>query len=283
MIIHEPIYIKSNDVFTDIVRTEGWAGRGTKDNPYIIENLIINGSGFTYCIWIENTDVYFVIRNCKLFGAMDNKEPWGCSIYLKNVKNGIILNNTCTENEDDGIYLYQSSNNILSNNTCTYNANHNIALLHASNNIITRNNCIGSKKCGIFISGSDNNILTNNTCVVNGRDGIHIVGSSNNVITHNTCTKNNSEGIYSCSVNNVFAYNTCTSNIFEGINVSDSTKISLSNNICRGNNDCDIYLYKSSRHIKTTIILINNIYSSLYTNISNRIRRRSKMIEVYIN
>ena len=41
------------------------AGDGTIDSPYIIENLDINGSGFIYCLLIQNSNDYFLVNNCK--------------------------------------------------------------------------------------------------------------------------------------------------------------------------------------------------------------------------
>ncbi|GAG58863.1 unnamed protein product, partial [marine sediment metagenome] len=39
-------------------------GAGTYSEPYVIEDLVIDGEGSGSCILIENSDVYFIITNC---------------------------------------------------------------------------------------------------------------------------------------------------------------------------------------------------------------------------
>ncbi|MBU4190270.1 MAG: hypothetical protein KJ886_04675, partial [Candidatus Thermoplasmatota archaeon] len=63
---HGPISINGNNDFASQASTEGWAGDGTKNNPYIIENYDINASLATG-VWpragikIKKTDIYFII------------------------------------------------------------------------------------------------------------------------------------------------------------------------------------------------------------------------------
>ncbi|NHJ25786.1 MAG: hypothetical protein EAX89_14485, partial [Candidatus Lokiarchaeota archaeon] len=38
-------------------------GSGTYPDPYIIQDLVIDGGGSGSCIWIENSTVYFRIEN----------------------------------------------------------------------------------------------------------------------------------------------------------------------------------------------------------------------------
>ena len=107
---HVPIFINGDNSFTPSNGVS--SGSGTADDPYVIENLLIDASG-SHGIWIENTTKHFIIRNCVVENG--GGTHWG--IYLKNVRNGRIENNTC-ENNLDGIALGLSSNNILSNNIC---------------------------------------------------------------------------------------------------------------------------------------------------------------------
>ena len=61
-----PILINGNDEWAIIAETKDWCtGSGTSSNPYIIKNLEINAAGGNYCFLIKNSDVYFIIRNCK--------------------------------------------------------------------------------------------------------------------------------------------------------------------------------------------------------------------------
>ncbi|MGY5860663.1 MAG: hypothetical protein RTU63_14945, partial [Candidatus Thorarchaeota archaeon] len=75
------VVITSNSDFA----SQGWLGAGTPGNPYRIENLTITSD--IDCIYIENTDVHFIIRNCSLSGA----STWNVyGVQLYNVTNGII-------------------------------------------------------------------------------------------------------------------------------------------------------------------------------------------------
>ncbi|MGC9061078.1 MAG: hypothetical protein ACP5JR_07620, partial [Thermoplasmata archaeon] len=86
---HAPIHINGNSQFTSANGVT--AGSGTQDDPYIIEGWNISANDGIYCIWIENTDVWFVVRNCNVWSIIS----YGAEIYLKNVTNGKLENNTC--------------------------------------------------------------------------------------------------------------------------------------------------------------------------------------------
>ncbi|MGD8545436.1 MAG: hypothetical protein PVH12_04600 [Candidatus Bathyarchaeota archaeon] len=66
-VIHDPIFIEGNEDF--IAQATGkWDVGGTADgstgNPYIIEELIIDGPGQQERIYIDSTDLHFRIINC---------------------------------------------------------------------------------------------------------------------------------------------------------------------------------------------------------------------------
>ncbi|MDI6856670.1 MAG: right-handed parallel beta-helix repeat-containing protein, partial [Candidatus Thermoplasmatota archaeon] len=120
---HAPIYIDGNDDF--IVGQNGVvSGSGTESDPYIIENWDIDAST-AYGIIIEDTDVYFIIRNCVIH---DGKSNYG--IYFYSVQNGKIDNMT-SYNNHAGILLYSSSNNQITN-CAVYNNWYGIRLDYSS-------------------------------------------------------------------------------------------------------------------------------------------------------
>ncbi|MDI6642237.1 MAG: hypothetical protein QME68_08025, partial [Elusimicrobiota bacterium] len=87
LITCSPLYINGNDNFASQATTEGWQGDGSEANPYIIENYDININGNkSDGIKISNTNVYFIIRSCKIYGCGN----WYASIQLSNVTNGRI-------------------------------------------------------------------------------------------------------------------------------------------------------------------------------------------------
>ena len=155
---HAPIHINGNSEFNSTNGVVG--GNGTKDDPYIIEGWSINASQANYGISIQNTDVYFVIRNCFILNASTD------GIHLDNVKNGTLYNNTINTinvSTARGIALFGSAHNTIANNTIT----------------------VGKNGGSIYLSYSDNNTIDNNT-VTGGWYGIQIKDSSFNIISNNT-------------------------------------------------------------------------------------------------
>lgn|GEM_PF-7093221 len=82
-----------------------WAsfpGSGTPSDPYIIEGYSIS-TQTADGIYIRDTTVYFVIRDCYIYG------PGNTGIHLRNVTNGVVEN--CIINYTYcGLYMYNVSN-----------------------------------------------------------------------------------------------------------------------------------------------------------------------------
>ena len=78
--LHAPIFINGNGGF--IVGTNGvTGGSGTESDPFIIEDWSIDAS-FTDGIRMENADVHFIIRNCRIYNAA--LRGYHIGIYLDN-------------------------------------------------------------------------------------------------------------------------------------------------------------------------------------------------------
>jgi|GEM_PF-1383821 len=176
---HEPIYIDGNEDFASQASSEGWAGDGTEGNPYVIENYDINASSADG-IYIYNTDVYFIIRNCTIHDGKSNNHD---CIYFYSVTNGRIDNLT-SYNNSYGIELWYSSNNIITNCTVYNNFWYGIYLYSSSNNN-TISNCIvyNNNDYGIYLDSASNNTIcvcniSNNYC-----GGIKFISSCNNLIS----------------------------------------------------------------------------------------------------
>jgi hypothetical protein len=115
----EPIFIddEGEGDFTWKEASKQWwcQGAGTEEDPYIIENVKINGAGTLYCIRVYNSEPYFTIKNCILYG-IDVIEPSG-AIVLLNTENGEIIDNICIDNghpmytSSSGISILDSDNN----------------------------------------------------------------------------------------------------------------------------------------------------------------------------
>lgn len=167
---HNPIYINGNSEFTQ--ENGVLSGNGTKKNPYVIEGWdILSKKGKnknSYGIQIENTDSYFVIKNCyihhfnryisHLVYLFKWTSDWGIRLY--NVSNGIIDNCYIT-GTGHTIRLNNSKNNVISN--CYYDNNGcGIGIFDNSFNNTIKNCNSHNYVCGICIYyNSYNNTVLN--------------------------------------------------------------------------------------------------------------------------
>ncbi|MHA1675185.1 MAG: right-handed parallel beta-helix repeat-containing protein [Promethearchaeota archaeon] len=210
--IHDPILIDGNADFATQVTENGWTGNGTEGNPYTIANLgISTDTDGESAIEIQNTDVYFVIRNCNLSatGHSDSYQNYPSGITLKSVSNGNIEFNTAPANWN-GFYLYNSFGNILTNNTALENY-YGFNLDYSNGNILT-NNTAQANKCGFNLEYSDSNTFIDN--IAQNTDGRSVNMEYSN---HNTLS------------NNDFLNDTY------GLSIRDSTGNTLTNNILTSN------------------------------------------------
>ncbi len=283
---HDPIHINGNSQF---MKSNGVVkGTGTQNNPYIIENWDINAT-LNNGIQIENTNAYFIIRNCYVYnGSLGS--PMKHGIFFKNVRNGVVKNNRLTNNQY-GIYLNNSDGNIISNNTCISNIYHGIFLLSSSNNTITNNiaisnhldaillrvssndniiikNIVNESQSGIvLILDCDRNIIIGNIANSNWPyHGINLHDTCNeNFIANNIANSNGDDGIIlwiDCMKNLVFN-NTANSNGEHGIVIGrNSTENIITNNTSNLNNDSGIYIFRNSKNniIKNCSISLNSKY-----------------------
>lgn len=104
-----PIIIDGNSSWETANSTYDWiTGSGTWIDPYVIENVTIDGGYSDSCILIRNSNVYFIIRNCTVYHSGGNSGDAG--IVLDNVNKGILYNNTCSDNYN-GIYFSNNCDN----------------------------------------------------------------------------------------------------------------------------------------------------------------------------
>ncbi len=155
---HSPIIVTSNADFEN----QSLPGNGTALNPYVIESYSITTT--ETCISIQNTDAYFVIRDCLLTGAGSSIGSSG--IELSSVINGEIRNNTISDKEN-GVTIESSSDTMIINNTISYNFNNGVSC-SSSHNIQTVNNTISENYIGVSVSGCLDITLSLNILVHNG-------------------------------------------------------------------------------------------------------------------
>jgi parallel beta-helix repeat protein len=230
-----PISILNNTAF-DFYDS---GGNGTESNPWILENYVINASGYgTPAIYITNTNAYFILRNCTVLRTDSGKN----SIYLQNLMFGNLDNNTVKNSGSAGIALQNSNNVTITNNIVNNSGTTGIYLANSDNNTLINNTAKYSiGYYGIHLtSGSDNNKLLNNTAAYNLNPswgyGICLQSNSRfNNLTGNTAN-NNKYGFYIWDSDwNNLTRNTANSNSQSGIQLSISDRNNLNGNTANNN------------------------------------------------
>jgi len=194
---HEPISINGNEDFHLQAATNGWSGNGSLNDPFIIEQYSIDGLETSRsCIHIENVDLHFVIRNCKISRA----SSYGMLIESSN--NGIFTNISVTSNGINGIWLNRCQNSTIFENSLYFNGELGIRLLNCFNVSVTGNiaagNGIGISHEYSSFSNISFNVFSNNTPDQSSfwyPGGIKLYRSNNNMISYNSVSNNNGYGI----------------------------------------------------------------------------------------
>ncbi len=137
------IYISSDSVLESEADDNGWNGNGSKENPFIIENLTIDGESGWYCIKMTNITHSVVVRNCTLFNASGSKYSNGISYY------------------GAGIYLENSSGVSIEN--CTFYHNKRGVDSRENNDILVRWSTFENNTYPIVFDQCNDTILENNS------------------------------------------------------------------------------------------------------------------------
>jgi len=230
-----PIYIDGNSDWDTIV-TEPWCtGAGTWNDPYIIENVIIDGENSGSCIEIRNSDVFYIIRNCTLSNSGSSSDDAGIFVYRTD--NGQLLNNTCNSNNNYGIYLDDCRNHTIYKNRLNNNHLTGIRLLNSIDNNISRNVAnFNLNFRGIELYQSDDNLVLENIANGNYWSGIDFYDSADNIVKDNIAL-DNQFGIYIMnSDNNKIWKNTFKDNTEEGILVAGSDYANIFQNVINNSN-----------------------------------------------
>ena len=271
--ITSPIYI--DDAGTNNwawVEGESWfgGGTGTQGNPYIIENITIDvNNNFDFCISIQNSNKYFIIRNCTvseanlagiflenvnyskiMFNKVLNNDNIG--IGLVDSYRNVILGNNANYNFLAGIGLNRSNFNSILNNTAKYNANYGIGLAQSKDNLISGNIASNHLVDGIALYYCTNTTISNNTAQYNTNYGISIAECETIFIMNNTLNMNNNNGMLIwASDYNIITGNYAYQNVDGGIDLGESNYNTVSGNIANNNGIYGIYL-ESSNHNEIT-------------------------------
>ena len=170
------------------------SGSGIWTDPYVIENVTIDGQNEDNCIEIRNSNAYFIINNCTLYSSGTTDY----CIYLNYTNNGKIINNNCS--------VYYAG-----------------IFLDRSNNITVLGNDISNNQYGIAVSFSNNTIISENSVNNNLIADIAFQWSRNATLTKNILTSEgnplNFGGLflpYSSSQEELASYTIDTTNLING-------------------------------------------------------------------
>ncbi|MHA1623038.1 MAG: NosD domain-containing protein [Candidatus Heimdallarchaeaceae archaeon] len=227
---HSPIEILSDQEFIDY----GFAGSGTEENPYRIENYNITTLSYNG-IRIENTTKYFIIQNCFIDAyytgiAVDSVAPFTVKV----------INNVCANHNLYGIFLQKSDFMIVSKNEC-YNNYIGLAFQYADKIEISGNYCHNNSQSGIYIIFS-NFITINNNTINQSRYAIYCPQIQESIIQGNTATNSSYTGFYISNCRDIIIeQNNCTDGIY-GILIAHSSLLTIQENNCDYNYESGIYL-----------------------------------------
>ncbi|MBD3256702.1 MAG: hypothetical protein GF383_16530 [Candidatus Lokiarchaeota archaeon] len=202
---------------------------GTSIDPHIIENVTIDATGREWGITIEDSEDYFIIQNCTIYNAGTGSGSG--ALILKDTKNGQIIGNNISNNNENGIWLENYCENIevsnnrvnlngqngirlyescifntISQNNLTYNSKWGLRFQYrCSNNTISNNNASNNTNNGFYIGDDcDDNLIEDNIANDNGIHGIRIDRKSdNNIIRNNIANSNDQTAILIQGVNSV--------------------------------------------------------------------------------
>ena len=215
-------------------------GSGNITDPYVIENVIIDGNNSDSCIIIEYSSVNFIIRGCTIFNAANGGGALHYGIYLYYVHNAKILHNDCFDNGNVGICFQGiGSNNVISYNTVYNNHRAGINLESFNDNCIISNNIVyDNGQDGIVLrQDCDDNIIRDNNVYNCGYAGILLQGGSDYNIVKDNRVSDSMRGlwIYGDSNDNTIIRNTFSSNDQSGVHIEESQRNIIKNNIIENN------------------------------------------------
>jgi len=186
-------------------------GLGTYSNPYIIRNLEIDGENSGSCILIENSNVFFKIENCTLLNS--GGSSWSnahAGIELKNVVNGLLIDNNCSNNfvgmlikdstyiqvannyadnsDEFGILIWNVNNSDIFSNTLSYNTQ-GLGLDESNHNTIS-GNAFEFNLVGLAIAFHSNYNTISGNIIRHNDFGIQFHTSKCNTLTNNIFNNN---------------------------------------------------------------------------------------------
>ena len=220
--------------------TRFWcSGSGTWTDPYIIEDLSINGQETDTGIEIQYSQTkYFIIRNCFITNT-----AYDGGIFLYQTRNATIVNNIIVSSTQKGIYLDECRNCSISDNHISETDESGIYLDASAENLVYNNQIGRAASLGaIRLNFCNNNTISRNYInhTLSG-NGIVLIDSESNNLTDNIIENTISESgmaISTSSYYNILRNNSVSYSYYDGININSGAQ----------NDFIDNKLFKNQRH-----------------------------------
>lgn len=249
------IYINGNSEWLTFKNDGNCTGNGTYSDPYIIEDLVIDGGGSGSGILIENSDVYFRIENSTVYNSY-------YGIRLNFANNGTLIENNCSDNSY-GIYLWYSDNNTLIDNNIWNSLYNGFYINNSDDNYFSGNKVWNTLiYSGTALLYSNRNNLSGNEAWNNDDVGIWIgTGSYDNILIGNDVWENQWGITLESSYNSTVSENNAWNNSDDGIAVYYSNDNTLTGNEAWNNTNCGIVIDTS---LYDNVLIGNDVWENQY-------------------
>ncbi|MFX0100995.1 MAG: nitrous oxide reductase family maturation protein NosD, partial [Candidatus Hodarchaeota archaeon] len=297
---HPPIYLTDNSQLVNFTNNTGGNGTSWAD-AVILEDLEIDAGGGPFCIMINNTNRFLVIRNCTLRGAT---MAGGLGLVVTNCTNVNITNCTIENNNFVGLAIVQSndtfvndtiitgttfygfvssvSNNVTVND-CTMSDNGDFgAVILATNNSLISGNMIGNNHyMGIYVDISENFTISNNNVTNNNLTGIQASNSKNLTLVGNNVSETNTTGINldTCTDINITGNTIDYNHGNNGINVFTTSGCIIDNNSISYNTENGIYFYNADFNNITANDITGNTNGIFFTGLGLGTASNNNLVE----
>jgi parallel beta-helix repeat protein len=111
------LLIESDTELETAAAENGWKGNGSSSNPFIIEDMDINGSGYQYGVRIQQVDHHFIMRNNTIHDVVFKNPTYLASggIFLWDTPNAVIEGNEIRNNTECGLFVSWTKARIVNN------------------------------------------------------------------------------------------------------------------------------------------------------------------------
>jgi len=225
-------------ITTDIeLELESSAGTGTKNDPFMLDNLEIDTLA-QEGILIQDTTKYFLIVNCTVGGN-------NYDILIDNVAAGTALIRNCTLISGwHGVGILNSDNNTVMDCIVNVSPSSGIYIYNASNTLVYDNRIYTCGK-GIYVVDSYSvDIFFNEIYDSTYDSGILAENSDDVTVQYNICDGGITDGITISSCTDAYVgLNNCTDNLQHGVSIEYSEYSLIEKNKFI---DCDLGVYADS-------------------------------------